>query len=60
MAATAAHLVDHVIPDAALVRQGVLSLPDRVRFVCAHDPAALVAVRRALSFSVRKTARTVV
>ncbi len=30
MAATAAHLVDHVIPDAAPVRQWVLSLPYRV------------------------------
>ena len=48
MAATAAHLVDHVIPDAAPVRQWVLSLPYRVRFVCAHDPAALAAVRRIL------------
>ena len=48
MAATAAHLVDHVIPDAAPVRQWVLSLPYRVRFVCAHDPAAFAAVRRIL------------
>ncbi len=48
MAATAAHLVDHVIPDAVPVRQWVLSLPYRVRFVCAHDPAALSAVRRIL------------
>ena len=36
MAATAAHLVDHVIPDAAPVRQWVLSLPYRVRFVPAQ------------------------
>lgn len=48
MAATAAHLVDYVIPDAAPVRQWVLSLPYRVRFVCAYDPAALAAVRRIL------------
>jgi hypothetical protein len=37
-----------VIPDEAPVRQWVLSLPYRVRFVCAHDPAALAAVRRIL------------
>ncbi|MGK0352329.1 MAG: hypothetical protein ACJAYX_003013 [Planctomycetota bacterium] len=39
MVDTAAFLVDHVMPDAALVRQWVLSLPYRVRFVCAHDLA---------------------
>jgi hypothetical protein len=48
MVDTAAFLVDKVIPDEARVRQWVLSLPYRVRFVCAHDPAALAAVRRIL------------
>jgi hypothetical protein len=48
MAATAAQLVDHVIPDAALARQWALSLLSRVPFVCAHDPAALAAVSRFL------------
>ena len=48
MVDTAAFLVDKVIPDEAPVRQWVLSLPYRVRFVCAHDPAALAAVRRIL------------
>ena len=48
MVDTAALLVDKVIPDEAPVRQWVLSLPYRVRFVCAHDPAALAAVRRIL------------
>jgi hypothetical protein len=48
MVATAAHLVDHVIPAAAPVRPWGLSLPYRVRFVCANDPAALAAVRRIL------------
>jgi hypothetical protein len=43
---TAAFLVDKVIPDDAPVRQWVLSLPYRVRFICAHDLAALAAVRR--------------
>jgi len=46
MVDTAAFLVDEVIPDEAPVRQWVLSLPYRVRFLCAHDPAALAAVRR--------------
>jgi len=48
MVDTAAYLVDHVIPAVAPVRQWVLSLPYRVRFVCAHDSAALAAVRRIL------------
>jgi hypothetical protein len=48
MVDTAALLVDQVIPDVAPVRQWVLSLPYRVRLLCAHDPAALSAVRRIL------------
>jgi hypothetical protein len=48
MVDTAAFLVDKVIPEDAPVRQWVLSLPYRVRYVCAHDPAALAAVRRIL------------
>ncbi|HEX5051697.1 MAG TPA: transposase zinc-binding domain-containing protein [Planctomycetota bacterium] len=48
MVDTAAFLVDEVIPDAAPVRRWVLSLPYRVRLVCAHDPATLAAVRRIL------------
>ncbi|MGK0156045.1 MAG: hypothetical protein ACI9SE_003012 [Neolewinella sp.] len=48
MVDTAALLVDQVIPDVAPVRQWVLSLPYRVRLLCAHDPMALSAVRRIL------------
>lgn len=36
MAERAAHLVDHVFPDVP-VRQGVLSLPHRVRYLLAWD-----------------------
>jgi hypothetical protein len=42
---TAAHLVDRVIPRVA-VRQWVLSLPFRLRYLCAKDPALLRAVLR--------------
>ena len=45
---TAAFLVDEVIPKETPVRQWVLSLPYRVRLLCAHDPDALAAVRRIL------------
>ena len=48
MVDTAALLVDQVIPDVAPVRQWVLSLPYRVRLLCAHDPMALSAVRAIL------------
>ena len=48
MVDTAAFLVDRVLPSVAPVRQWVLSLPYRVRLVCAHDPAALAAVRSIL------------
>ncbi len=45
MVDTAAHLVDRVLPEVR-VRQWVLALPDRVRFLCAIDPALCSAVRR--------------
>jgi len=44
---TAAHLVDRVLPDAP-VRQWVLALPHRVRFLCAFDPELCAGVRRIL------------
>jgi hypothetical protein len=47
MADTAAWLVDHVIPEVP-VRQWVLSLPHRVRFICAFDQAAAQGVRKIL------------
>ena len=45
MAETAAHLVDHVLPDVPY-RQWVLSLPHRVRFLCAYDHELCAGVRR--------------
>ena len=48
MAATAAHLVDRVIPEIAPIRQWVLSLPHRIRYLCAYDPETTTAVRRLL------------
>ena len=45
MAETAAHLVDRVLPDVP-VRQWVLSMPWRLRFLLASDPALTRAVRR--------------
>ena len=48
MVDTAAFLVDEVIPGETPVRQWVLSLPYRVRLLCAHDPEVLAAVRRIL------------
>ena len=47
MADLAAHLVDAVLPYAP-VRQWVLSLPYRVRFLLAYDPALCARVRRVL------------
>ena len=47
MADTAAWLVDRVIPEVP-VRQWVLSLPYRVRLLCAYDPDACALVRRVL------------
>ncbi|MEO6593245.1 MAG: hypothetical protein ABIP94_00660 [Planctomycetota bacterium] len=47
MVDTAAWLVDRVIPEVP-VRQWVLSLPYRVRVMCAYDPTACAAVRRIL------------
>ena len=37
MTATAAHLVDHVFPARVPVRQWVLSLPIRLRYMLAYD-----------------------
>ena len=48
MADTAAWLVDRVIPEQAPVRQWVLSLPYRLRVLCAYDPDACALVRRVL------------
>jgi hypothetical protein len=45
MADTAAWLVDRVLPEVP-VRQWVLSLPARVRWLCAYDPDACAEVRR--------------
>jgi hypothetical protein len=47
MADTAAWLVDRVIPEVP-VRQWVLSLPHRVRLLCAYDPTVCAGVRRIL------------
>jgi hypothetical protein len=51
MAETAAHLVDHVLPDVPY-RQWVLSLPHRVRFLCAHDHELCAGVRRIFAHAV--------
>jgi hypothetical protein len=60
MVDTAAWLVDAVIPEVS-VRQWVLSLPYRVRALCAYDPAACVLVRsvlvRAVAGFYERTAR---
>ena len=48
MADTAAHLVDRILPDVR-IRQWVLSLPIRVRLLCAFKPDALTAVVRELT-----------
>ena len=45
MSASAAHLVDEVLPDVP-VRQWVLSFPFRIRYLLAYDPKLLCAVRR--------------
>jgi hypothetical protein len=47
MVDTAAWLVDRVLP-AVPFRQWVLSLPYRVRFLCAYDPDVCASVRRIL------------
>jgi hypothetical protein len=51
MAETAAHLVDHVLPDVPY-RQWVLSLPHRVRFLCAYDHELCAGVRRIFAHAV--------
>jgi hypothetical protein len=43
MADTAAHLVDRVFPDVP-VRQWVLTVPHRLRYLLAHDPGLVTAV----------------
>ena len=45
MAQTAAHLVDHVIPPVP-VRQGVISVPKRLRRFLADRPPAVAAFDR--------------
>ena len=61
MADTAAWLVDRVLPRVK-VRQWVLSLPYRVRLLCAYDPATCTLVRqvfvRAVLGLLRRRART--
>jgi hypothetical protein len=62
MAERAAHLVDHVFPEVP-VRQWVLSLPHRLRYVLAWDHAlcravAGIFVRAVLGFLRRRTRRT--
>ena len=47
MVDTAAWLVDRVLPEVP-VRQWVLSLPYRVRLLCAYDPVVCAAVRKVL------------
>ncbi len=46
MAATAAHLVEHVFPQVPVRRQWVVTLPKRLRFFLHRDPALLGRVRR--------------
>ena len=63
MAERAAHLVDHVFPDDVPVRQWVLSLPHRLRYILAwdHDLCRAVAaiMARAVSRVLRERARDV-
>jgi hypothetical protein len=56
MAATAAHLTDHVIP-AVPVRQWVLSVPKRLRWFLARDPEVAGAVLHILLRALRHTLR---
>ena len=60
MAERAAHLIDHVFPDVP-VRQWVLSLPHRLRYVLAWDhdlcrAVVAVSVRAVLGFLRRRVA----
>ena len=62
MAEQAAHLVDHVLPRVPL-RQWVLTLPHRLRYLLAYNHALCravlgVAVRAVLGFYRRRAART--
>ena len=52
----AAHLVDRVLPHVP-IRQWVLSLPFRVRFLCARDPTLLRAVLRVFLREVQRCIR---
>jgi hypothetical protein len=59
MAEVAAHLTDHVLPDEAPIRQWVLSLPHRVRYLLAREPDLCrevrgIFVRAVQSFYVRR------
>ena len=56
MSDTAAHLVDRVLPHVP-IRQWVLSLPFRVRFLCARDPTLLRAVLRVFLREVQRCIR---
>ena len=60
MADTAAHLVDRVLPRTS-IRQWVLSLPVRLRFVLAYDPEltsdVLREFQRAVFMWQRRTAK---
>ena len=60
MADTAAHLVDHVLPEVP-IRQWVLTLPYPLRYRCAYDArltsAVLRAFLRALFAELRRRAR---
>ena len=47
MAESAAHLVDHVLPDVP-VRQWVVTFPWHLRYLFARNPALLRAVRRSV------------
>ena len=53
MAATAAHLVDHVLPDVPY-RQWVLTLPFELRLYAAYDPELCSALLRSYVHQVRR------
>lgn len=57
MAATAAHLVDAVIPQVPM-RQWVLSLPQRLRPALRADPALATGVLRVFIESIERSVRT--
>ena len=53
VAETAAHLVDHVLPDVPS-RPWVLSLPYRIRFLCPDDQLCASAMRRILTHTISR------